>query len=225
MCPNICLQFMHRVFGVPVRWVRFGLGVEFLNFEIGLRTCVFNYLFSLLEFPFGELFKPGDVRSIYICMFAIWRRCCCCCRCCLNCRFGFPMFMCKICRTILYFSRFWNHKHVSLLCVLSFNTWGIGIALDTELLCSYVFVWVFVNCHMFDLNSRFAFCHVIFFRKQMFLCVAQHQTVGIWKCVLAGYKHLLTTFNQAMSCSSIFTKLSIFYVIPNGWYVCAHITT
>ena len=67
----------------------------------------------------------------------------------------------------------------------------------------------FFNFHMFDLNSRFVCCHVMCFGKQMFVLVVEHHQVVIGKCVAVDYKHCLTTFNQAMSCSFIFMQLLI----------------
>ena len=63
MFPSICLEFMHRAFGAPVGWVRFGLGVNFLYFEIGLRACVFDVWFSLLEFSFWELCQTARCKG------------------------------------------------------------------------------------------------------------------------------------------------------------------
>ena len=62
----------------------------------------------------------------------------------------------------------------------------------------FINICVLVNCHMFDLNSRFVSWLVICFRKQMCLFV-------VGNVLLVDYKHFLTTFNQAMSCSSIFS--------------------
>ena len=73
----------------------------------------------------------------------------------------------------------------------------------------FIPICVFVKSHMFDLNSRFVFSHVILFRKHIFLFVAEHQTVCIGKYVLVDYTHFLTTFNRAMSFSSFFNIVVI----------------